>query len=169
MSGAREKAVQWALSQLGAPVMMGYRGDLRFDREHRTLMPHGLGCLCWDCSGLMAGAVHFGAGGPDLRGTHNAQLFHDGMRELGTAEVALPGDGVFYGHDAQHIIHIGIWCAGGKVISADGATWGITSFEQAKAGKCRVRLHETMFFRPDQAFSEVRRNVYLDAIDGVAR
>lgn len=165
---AREKAVTWALGELGAPTLMGYRGDLRFDREHRTLMPHGLNFHVWDCSGLMAGAIK-AAGGPDIRGSHNAQMEHDSMRALEPGEEAKPGDGVFYGANAQHIIHVGIWCAGGKVISADGATWGITSLEQAKAARCKVRLHETMFFRPDQIFSVVRRNSYLDALDLVSR
>jgi hypothetical protein len=79
--GARDRAISWAVDRLGRDVIMGYRGDLRFDRQTRTLMPHGLGLEVWDCSGFFCGAVK-AAGGPDMRGTHNAQLLHDDARPL---------------------------------------------------------------------------------------
>lgn len=170
--GAREKAVQWALDEVKAKriVMMGMRGDLRFDRETRSLLPHKYAPLVlWDCSGLMCGAIQ--AGDPekkDIRGVYNAQGFHDLFRPLELNEPRLPGDGVFFGKDEKHIIHIGIMCAGGKVISADGATWGVVELEQAKASpSSRVRLHENEHFRGD--FVSVRRNILLDKIDGVSR
>jgi cell wall-associated NlpC family hydrolase len=181
VSPARMKAVSWALEQLGAPVLMGYRGDLRFDRKLRTLMPHALGCLCWDCSGLMCGAVKT-AGGKDMRGTHNAQLLHDGMRALLPGEGPLPGDGVFYGVPVvdrvsgmvttpatANVIHVAIWTVGGKCISADGATWGIQSLEQARAARCQVRLHDTIHYRGDCPYVTVRRNLFLDELDAVTR
>lgn len=177
---ARKKAVSWALEQLGAPVLMGYRGDLRFDRKLRTLMPHGLGLNVWDCSGLYCGMLK-AAGEKDMRGTHNAQLLHDGMRALLPEESPRPGDGVFYGLPkvdktsgmvltpaSANVIHVAIWTAGGKCISADGATWGITELAQARAARCQVRLHETIHYRGDCPYVVVRRSLWLDGLDKIS-
>lgn len=159
----RERAIEFLVQQLGAPVLMGHRGDLRFDRATRRLLPHGLGTNVWDCSGLFCGAL-LAAGGPDLRGTHNAQLLHDAMGDFPALLEPRVGDGVFYGHDAKRIVHVGIWAAGGKVFSADGATWGITDLRVAIVSRCKVRLHPTRFFRPDLPFVTVRRNLWMDAL-----
>lgn len=164
--GARAKAVAFAVGELKAPCLMGFRGDLRFDRKLRTLLPHGLGFHVWDCSGLVCGAIH-AAGGKDMRGTHNAQMLFDGTRELLDGEPPLPGDLAFYGTSGLEVIHVAMICAGGKVVSADGATWGIQTLEQAKVGRCAVRLHEGVHFRGD--FVSVRKNTFLDEIDAVCR
>lgn len=177
MTIAREKAITWVLGELDRDVLMGYRGDLRFDRPTRSLLPHGHPFNIWDCSGLMCGAIHAG-GGPDMRGTHNAQLLHDGCRELVEGEHFAPGDLAFYGTAIRdpasgvikvpahkNVIHVAMWLAGGNCISADGATWGVTVLEVARASKCKVRLHTTAHFRGD--YLCVRRNVFLDAVDRV--
>lgn len=166
---ARAKAVNWALDQVKAKrvVMMGYRGEVVFDRELRCLKPHKyLPQVIYDCSGLYCGAVK-AAGGPDMLGTHNAQRLHDEMRELAEHEPPMVGDGVFYGKSSSLIIHVGIWCVGGKVISADGATWGIVDLETAKAARAQVRLREDVHFRGD--FISIRRATVLDDIDKVTR
>lgn len=177
----RAVAVDWALDRArgSVPVLMGYRGDLRFDRKLRALLPHGLGLEVWDCSGLFCGAMQ-AAGAKDMRATHNAQLLHDGMRELLPGETPLPGDGVFYGRPvvdeasgmvlrpaSGNVIHTAIWAAGGHCVSADGATWGIATLEQARASRCQVRLHSTIHYRADCPYITVRRNLFLDELDAV--
>jgi cell wall-associated NlpC family hydrolase len=164
---ARDKAIHWALEHLELPVLMGYRGKLRFDRGTRSLMPHGLAGLVFDCSGFVAAAMAAG-GAADMSATHNAQMFHDETRELGPGEGPRPGDLGFYGADALHVVHVVMWLAGGSIVSADGATWGITTLEQAKAAGARVRLHPSMAYRREP-YQRVRRNVYLDAVDNVTR
>jgi cell wall-associated NlpC family hydrolase len=176
---ARQKAVTFAVGELRALCLMGYRGELRFDRATRSLLPHGHPFPIYDCSGLVACAIK-AAGGPDMRGTHNAQMMFDECRPLVTNEPQLLGDLAFYGsavldkatgsvikEAAKNIIHVAMLTAGGKVISADGATWGIVDLEVAKAARCAVRLHESVHFRSD--FVEVRRNIYVDAVDKVSR
>jgi cell wall-associated NlpC family hydrolase len=167
-SSARSRAVEWALGRIGDIVLMGYRGELRFDRQTRALIPHGHGFDVWDCSGFCTAAMRAG-GAADLTGTHNAQLLHDGSRELEPTEGPLPGDLVFYGSGPEKVVHVAMWLAGGSCISADGATWGITSLGQARAARCEVRLHKTIHYRLDCAYVRVRRNVWLDAVDRVSR
>lgn len=172
MSLAREKAITFALGELERDVLMGARGDLRFDRHSRSLLPHGFGFNIWDCSGLICGAI-LAAGGPDLRGSHNAQLLHDGCGELAVNVAATPGDLVFYGvpdgPERRRIVHVVMWLAGGHCISADGATWGVSTLEQARAARCKVRLHSTVHYRTDCPYVVVRRNLFLDAVDLVSR
>jgi len=182
---ARDVALAWARTQLGAPVLMGYRGDLRFDRELRHLVPHELGLLVWDCSGYVGGGIK-AAGGPDLRGTHNAQKYHDDMRPLGPGEIVLPGDCVFYGltgpTDVEHVV---FWAGSvdpvggapaplptwwqGHVLSADGATHAITDLAVAKAKGCIVREHDRVLYRGDCKYVVARRNIFLDRLDGIER
>lgn len=170
---ARQAAVKWALGELKAPVLMGARGRLRFNRETRSLMPTSWDFNVWDCSGLVTAAIDYAAEEAQnqqhapMRGTHNAQLLCDGSRAMVEHEPVILGDLAFYGTDAKHIIHVAMFTAGGKVISADGATWGITTLEQAKASRCAVRLHENEHFRGDWVCN--RRNVFLDRIDHVSR
>lgn len=161
MTSPRALAIAWAAEQIGKDVLMGYRGELRFDRATRTLVPHGLGILVFDCSGFVTRAIKEG-GGPDLSGTHNAQLLAGAMPELPAGTGVLPADCGFYGSSWDKVEHIVLCTAGGSCLSADGATWGITSLEVARASRCRVRLHTTLRFRGD--FLGVRRNVFLDAI-----
>lgn len=163
---AQQKAIAWALGELKAPCLMGMRGSLRFDRDTKTLLPHGHDFSIWDCSGLVCGAIAAG-GGKDMRGTHNAQMLFDECRALVQNEPELPGDLAFYGSSEKHIIHVALLTVGGKCISADGATWGVVSLEVAKASRCMVRLHESVHFRGD--FVAVRRNIYLSNADGVSR
>lgn len=171
---ARDVALAWLHTQLGAPVLMGYRGDLRFDRELRRLVPHDLGLLAWDCSGSVGGAVK-AAGGPDLRGTMNAQMFHDQMRALEAGEKPLPGDCGFFGSSKLDVFHIvtikevdelGVITS---LISADGATWRITDLQTARAKGCMVREHDRLLYRGDAKYVAVRRNIFLDRLDGVDR
>lgn len=185
MSTARDKAVSWALDHLGLPVLMGHRGHLRFDRKTRTLMPHGLGMLVFDCSGFIC-AAYKAAGALDMSATHNAQLLHDEARELASGQGPLPGDAVFYGTPIyedlpgeggrivkvpaeKNIIHVVMWLAGGHVISADGATWSIGTLEQARAARAQTRLHQTTHYRHDCPYVRARRAVWLDNVDRVSR
>lgn len=163
---ARQAAVKFAVGELKAPVLMGARGRLRFNRETQTLMPTGWDFPVYDCSGLVAAAIKAG-GGPDMTGTHNAQKLSDESRPLLETEHPDAGDLGFYGKDWKHVIHVVLFCAGGKVISADGATWGITTLEQAKASRCMVRLHEGPHFRGD--YLGAKRPPWLDAVDLVSR
>lgn len=123
-----------------------------------------------DCSELVALSLKE-AGGPDWTKTHNAQRLHDeATREIVPGEHELPGDLTFHGKDAQHVSHVGIWLAGGKVVSADGATPKVTTLEEAKANpRARVRLHSSTAYRPDLPYLVVRRFRALDDLDNVSR
>jgi cell wall-associated NlpC family hydrolase len=149
---ARNRFVVYALERMGDVVLWG---EL-------------------DCSELVARAFK-DAGGPDWTKTHTAQRLHDeASRALVDGERPLPGDLVLHGYkatnDALKVTHVGIWLAGGQVISADGATPKIKTLAEAKAKpSCRVRLHSSINYRPDLPYLAVRRFTALDDLDHVSR
>jgi cell wall-associated NlpC family hydrolase len=128
-----------------------------------------------DCSELVCLALKE-AGGPDWTKTHTAASLHDKeSREIVAGEHPLPGDLTFHGFTGKadsklHVTHVGIWMAGGKVLSADGATSKIKTLAEAtKNPRCRVRLHEDVGYRPDLPYRVVRRFTALDALDKITR
>ena len=150
MSIARGRFCQLALSKLGATVLWAANGPDVFD-----------------CSGLVLWALNgVGAKLSDRR----AQDLADATPNLATHPGAapLPGDLVFYGPNFAHVEHVAIWLAGGKVLSADGATSRVTALKSAQANpSARVRLHDSTGYRRDGL--GVHRNSYLDALDLVSR
>jgi hypothetical protein len=107
-----------------------------------------------------------------VRFTHNSQKLADETPDLTTAGpgvlAPIPGDLVFYGSASDGISHVAVVVAGGKCISADGATSHITNLQQALANPAnRVRLHDRLDFRRDLPFHAVHRNAFVDALDGV--
>lgn len=143
---ARTRFVQLALSKLGSAVLWGANGPEAFD-----------------CSGLVLWAMNAaGAKLPDQR----AQDLADKCRLLGGEEGPLPGDLLFYGGGWGSVIHVGVWLAGGKALSADGATSAVKDLQAAKANeRARVRLHDTPVFRRD--YLGCSRNTLIDAVDKV--
>lgn len=127
-----------------------------------------------DCSELVCRAYK-DAGGPDWTKTHTAQRLHDeASRELVPGETPLPGDLSFHGYraanDALKVVHVGIWLAGGQVVSADGATSKVKTLAEAKANpQARVRLHSSTAYRPDLPYLSVRRFTALDDLEKVTR
>lgn len=142
--------MQLALTKLGATVLWAANGPDVFD-----------------CSGLVLWALNgVGAKLSDRR----AQDLADQTPDLATAPGAapLPGDLCFYGQDAAHVTHVAIWLAGGKVLSADGATSRVTSLKSAQANpSARVRFHDSAKYRRD--WLGIHRNTFLDTLDGVTR
>lgn len=141
---ARDKFLAAALEQTGKTVLMGQL----------------------DCSELVAIGVR-AAGGPDQRLTHTAQRYHDETRKLGLAEFPRAGDLGFYGTDEKHVIHVVIYVAPGRVLSADGATSRITDLETARLHKAMVREHPNEKYRRDVPFLGWHRNDVVDSIDWV--
>jgi cell wall-associated NlpC family hydrolase len=127
-----------------------------------------------DCSELVCRAFRE-AGGPDWTRTHTAQRLHDeASRELVPGETPLPGDLTFHGYyaanDALKVTHVGIWLAGGQVVSADGATPKVKTHAEAKANpQARVRLHSSINYRLDLPYLAVRRFTALDNLENVTR
>lgn len=127
-----------------------------------------------DCSELVALALRE-ADGPDWTKTHTAQRLHDeATRAIVDGEHSLPGDLTFHGFtDADgklRVTHVGIWLVGGKVLSADGATPKITTLAAATANpRCRVRVHDSVRYRPDLPYVAVRRFTALDDLDAATR
>jgi NlpC/P60 family len=136
-----------------------------------------------DCSGSVTRSLK-AIGGPDLTHCDNAQKLHDETRMLGAGptDQPLPGDLVFYGFPptaaelevnpsaGPHIEHVAVVDEFGGVISADGATSHITSFDVAQANPAnRVRRHPTRFYRRDTPLIVVHRNTLVDQLDGVER
>ncbi len=148
MSAIRSRFCQLALSKLGATVLWNSDGPSLFDCS---------GLICWSLLGV---------GGRDLRATHRAQTMADETPDLATfdGEEPQPGDLCFYGRTPAEVIHVGIWLAGGRVLSADGATSRVRDIRAAKANPAaRVRLHPGPQFRRD--YLAVHRNSYLSAIE----
>jgi cell wall-associated NlpC family hydrolase len=149
---ARDRFLKAVADQLGKPVLMG-----------------GTAPDVFDCSELVAWGV-LQAGGPDQRGTHTAQRYHDESRELADGEPILPGDLAFYGTAPDAVTHVTICDEYGGVISADGATRAIKSLSVALANPAnRVRRHGTVRYRRDCPYVVVRRNVIVDKLDNVTR
>lgn len=151
---ARQRFVELALEQLGRPVLWCQKGPDAFD-----------------CSGLMTHCLRL-AGGPDLRAAWNSQRLADETPDLATGRPVviepLPGDLLFYGLASNRIEHVAIVLAGGKALSADGATSHQLDLQVAKADPhCRVRLHDRFDFRGDLPFRAVHRNSFLDALDKI--
>ena len=97
--------------------------------------------------------------------THNAPALATVTPPLSGAE-PLPGDLIFFGESSTQISHVAIVLAGGKAISADGATGHILDLKLAMSNpRNRVRLHERYDFRADLAFHVLHRNTFVDAVD----
>lgn len=161
---ARERFVSWALSQVRQSVLWAGRGESIFDSVTRKLRPSGYAEPVFDCSGLVACAL-IQAGGPDLRGTHNAQMMHDAT-ETNPAITPQAGELVFYGASPSGIVHVAITLNDGACISADGATRRITSLDVAKKAGARVRVHDVLRYRSERFFT-VHRNRWVDELDRV--
>ncbi len=153
---ARTRFCQLVLSKIGSTVLWTAQGPDAFD-----------------CSGLVMWALlSLGAKGKNGKQIvdHTAQMFSDETPALVTAPGAtpLPGDLCFYGQDAGHVTHVAVWLAGGKVLSADGATSRILDLKTAKANPSnRVRLHDSPSYRRD--LLSTHRNRFVDDLDLVTR
>lgn len=160
---ARMRFLQQVAEQIGKPVRWAQKGPSEFD-----------------CSGLVAYCLKK-VGGPDLTLTHNTDRMWaewDPVEE----ENVQAGDLVFWfapdpspeavaaGADPRpaaergDVEHVAVVCAGGNVISADGATPRIKTPAEAKAAGARVRFHEGL---PKRArFAGWRRFPLIDTKDG---
>ena len=152
---ARTRFVAFALEQIGKPVLWGRKGPEAFD-----------------CSGLVT-ASYFGIGGKDLRSKYNSQRLSDETPNLESSRPelveALPGDLLFYGLGPDHVEHVAIVLAGGRSLSADGATQHHLDIRVAEANpRCRVRIHERFNFRLDLPYRAVHRNTFVDLLDGIS-
>lgn len=148
---ARAKFLTAVLDQLEKPVLMG------------AVAPDA-----FDCSELVAWGF-WKAGGANQSATHTAQRYHDEARELLVDERPAPGDLGFYGADAQHVVHVVVFLAGGHVLSADGATHQVRDLATAIARGAKVRVHQSEKYRSDVPFLGWRRFTALDELDHVTR
>ncbi len=130
-----------------------------------------------DCSELVAlGVLAASEGKLDQRKTHTAQRYYDETRPLTPLERAVPGDLVLYGNlpadvtkGNAHIIHVAVVLAGGKVLSADGATSRVTDPKVAADNPmAKVTVHESVHFRRDLLVT-VHRNTIIDDLDFAER
>lgn len=154
MSDARARFLEAVEQLLGQPVVWG-----------------GL-----DCSEAVAlGVLGASNGKVDQRKTHRAQTYFDETRPLMPLELALPGDLCFYGtvpadptRELRRVVHVAVILAGGKVLSADGATSRVTDPKAAALNPlAKVAVHESVHFRRD--FIGLHRNTVVDSIDFVER
>jgi cell wall-associated NlpC family hydrolase len=143
---AREKFLEAVLAQTGRTVLMGHL----------------------DCSELVAIGV-IGAGGPDQTKTHTAQRYCDETRRLELSEFPQPGDLGFYGTDRKSVIHVVIYVAPGRILSADGATRRITTIEEAALAGAKVKEHTSEHYRRDVPFLGFNRNTVIDSLEFVTR
>lgn len=127
----RERFVEWALSQLGKPVLWGAKGPLVFD-----------------CSGL----VTYGwkqVGLPDHREDWSALKMLTQLTPLTAMDEALPGDICGYGIRTSPHRHVAIYLESGGVISASGASQGILTLDDAFKHGARVRRFKSYRYRDD--------------------
>lgn len=159
---ARARFLRAVVEQLGKPVVWAAKAPEAFD-----------------CSELVAWGLEVASGG-NLKhgGTHTAARYHDETREMLPDEPVLPGDFCFHGiyvkdeatgDSKLRVIHVTVCDEADGVISADGATSNITSLAVSMANPAnRVRRHPKRRYRGEPYFS-VRRNVYVDELDGICR
>ena len=115
-----------------------------------------------DCSETIAIGER-AAGLPDRRATHRAQTYADENPD--EAKPPKPGDLGFFGKDWAHVIHVVTLTADGHVLSADGATSRITTYEEAeKNPAARVRLHPDVAWYRSAPFLGWRVHRELDPI-----
>lgn len=118
-----------------------------------------------DCSETVAIGVRAASDGKLKQSdTHRAQTYHDQTRKLGPDEQLIPGDLGFFGVDEKSIVHVIVYIAPGKVLSADGATSRIKSVDEAKLARARVRFHKDPNYRGDVPFQGWHRNDIVDSI-----
>lgn len=148
---ARAKFLDYVLSQLDKPCLMGAKGDDAFD-----------------CSGLVTCGIRAASDGKlDLTKTHNANRLGKETRPLLNTERPIPGDLILFDADENGADeHIGIVRDAKTAIDASGATHSVTSIEEAIKRLARVRLHNGHFYRKG---GRIHRNTYLDSIDFVTQ
>jgi cell wall-associated NlpC family hydrolase len=100
----QERLVDEALKQIGAPYIWAAKGD-------KLWTPAGLKPLvnmplAFDCIGLITYAI-WRAGGPDWRGTENAQTMFEHMRSPDPVPNNVPHLR-YYGKDQANITHIAL-------------------------------------------------------------
>lgn len=123
-----------------------------------------------DCSELVAIGVRAASGGKlKQSATHRAQTYHDETRPLTLAEFPRPGDLGFYGIDGKTVSHVVVYLAPGRILSADGATYGIRTVEGAQSARAKVRVHPSEKYRRDVPFLGWHRNTIVDSIDFVTQ
>lgn len=118
-----------------------------------------------DCSEAVAIGVRAASDGKLKQSdTHRAQTYHDQTRKLGLDEPPMPGDLGFFGRDRASIVHVVIFIAPGRILSADGATSRIKNVDEAKLARARVRFHVDEKYRNDVPFQGWHRNDIVDSI-----
>lgn len=135
-------------TQDGAPYCWGGKDSHVF--VDGALRRHAFGFPVFDCSGLVTCGIK-AAGGPDMRGTHSANVM---FKEFAKVETPEPGDLVFYGMQA-HAAHVEIVTASGRYF---GALNGSRHTVVPDATRARVRYRSAA--RPD--FIGFRRNPLRD-------
>jgi cell wall-associated NlpC family hydrolase len=121
-----------------------------------------------DCSETVAVGVRAASGGKLKQSdTHRAQDYFNETRALTADEKPIAGDLGFYGHDGKSVSHVVIFLGPGRILSADGATFGIRNVDAAKEARARVRIHPSENYRHDVPFLGWHRNTILDSIDFV--
>lgn len=147
----RLRFLGWLKDRLGADVLWAQKGPAAFD-----------------CSGLVTCGL-LALGGPDWRATHNTDRL---WAELEPTETPEPGDFAFWwapGADAPakgDVEHVAVVCAGGLILTADGATHSITTLDAARQAHAVVRLRESVHYR--KRFAGYRRFPLVNAGDSVA-
>jgi cell wall-associated NlpC family hydrolase len=137
----------WCREQLGATVLWAAKGPKAFD-----------------CSGFVTCGLRY-LGGPDWTLTHNTDRLWAEL-EPAEEEHVQPGDFAFWyapdptpmqvaaGADPRpaaergDVEHVAVMASDGKVITADGATHRITDLEAAFAAGARVRVRDSVHYRP---------------------
>jgi cell wall-associated NlpC family hydrolase len=123
-----------------------------------------------DCSEVVAIGVRAASDGKlKQTATHRAQTYHDATRKLGLAEFPRAGDLGFFGLDGKSVSHVVVYLGPGRVLSADGATFGIRNVEAAIEAKAKVRVHPSEKYRRDLPFLGWHRNDIVDSLEFVSQ
>jgi hypothetical protein len=98
----RRAFVEALLEQDGCPYVWGGKGLQLWGWP--GMQNHTFGMPVFDCSGLVTFAL-WRAGGPDWRGSHNAQVLHDASTLVTTPRA---GNLLFYGRSTSAVTHVAV-------------------------------------------------------------
>ena len=106
MDGKKKFILDFAFDQFGEPYVWGGDGNDK-----------------WDCSGLVLGCLKYAGlwGTNDTTAQGIQRAFHIFGESVVEADEVEPGDLVFYGHNEDSIVHVGICLGNGIMIGANGS------------------------------------------------
>lgn len=145
-SDLRTRFIAYLFSKLNRPVLWGAKGTAKLD----NVTVEGV----FDCSGLVTCALYNAGAGVDLRESHNAQKLADLTEPTNNP---VEGDLVFYGKDWRNVVHVAVYMAGAKCLTASGATPTLPDIVSALKARAHVEIRPVLKYRTDYLGTHVNK------------